>query len=114
MLATLTNIVYLAINKNMTITVEGQKRKEGTKPNALRREGLIPAALYGHDGANSVQLTVPAKTVETLMKQAFENTTVVQLNLPELPWSGKTVIREIQTHPAKGYPYHVSFFSVGE
>ncbi len=98
----------------MEITVECQKRKEGTKPNALRREGLIPAALYGHDGANSVQLTVNAKTVENLIKYDVENRTVIQLNIPELSWSGKTLVREIQTHPAKGFAYHVSFFSVGE
>ena len=34
----------------MKITVECKTREEGTKPRALRREGLIPAALYGHDG----------------------------------------------------------------
>lgn len=98
----------------MEITIECNQREEGTKPNALRRQGLIPAALYGHDGANSVQLTVPAKALETLMKKAVENKTVIQLNVAELSWSGKTVIKEIQVHPWKGYPYHVSFFSVGE
>jgi large subunit ribosomal protein L25 len=98
----------------MEITVECHQREEGTKPNALRREGLIPAALYGHDGANSVQLTVAAKALETLMKKAVENKTVIQLNVPELSWSGQTVIKEIQLHPWKGYPYHVSFFSIGE
>ncbi|MGB3401539.1 MAG: 50S ribosomal protein L25 [Microcoleaceae cyanobacterium] len=98
----------------MEITVECNQREEGTKPNALRRQGLIPAALYGHDGTNSVQLTIPAKALETLMKKAVENKTVVQLNVADLSWSGKTLIKEIQVHPWKGYPYHVSFFSVGE
>ncbi|MGB3533197.1 MAG: 50S ribosomal protein L25 [Microcoleaceae cyanobacterium] len=98
----------------MAITVECQQREEGTKPNALRRQGLIPAALYGHDGANSVQLTIGAKTLENLMKKVAANKTVIQLSVPDLSWSGKTLIKEIQLHPWKGYPYHVSFFSVGE
>jgi large subunit ribosomal protein L25 len=98
----------------MEITVECNQREEGTKPNALRRQGLIPAALYGHDGANSVQLTIPAKALENLMKKAVENKTVIQLNVADISWSGKTLIKELQVHPWKGYPYHVSFFSVGE
>jgi large subunit ribosomal protein L25 len=54
----------------MDVTVECQKRPEGSKPNALRRSGLIPAVLYGHNGAESVALTLSAKTAETLLKKA--------------------------------------------
>ena len=96
----------------MPITVEGHKRTEGSQPRALRREGLIPAVLYGHNGAESVQLTLDAKTVELLQKKATVNKTVVELNIPDLSWNGKTVIHELQTHPWKGFPYHVSFFSL--
>ena len=51
----------------MAIKVESQKRPEGSKPNALRRSGLIPANLYGHKGAESISLVVEAKTVERLL-----------------------------------------------
>jgi len=95
----------------MTINVESQKRPEGSKPKALRRSGLIPANLYGHNGAESISLVVDAKTVERLIKQAVPNRTEIELNIPELQWSGKTVIRELQVHPAKGTPYHLSFFA---
>jgi large subunit ribosomal protein L25 len=95
----------------MAITVESQKRPEGTKPNALRRSGLIPANLYGHNGIESISLVIDAKVLERLLKQAVPNKTEVVLNIPELQWSGSTVIREVQVHPAKGTPYHVSFFA---
>lgn len=94
----------------MALTIESQKRPEGSKPRALRRSGLIPANLYGHSGAESIHLVVDAKSVERLMKSATVNKTEIDLNIPELEWSGKTVIRELQIHPAKGTPYHVSFF----
>lgn len=94
----------------MAITIESQKRPEGSKPRALRRSGLIPANLYGHSGTESIHLVVNAKTVERLMKTAIVNKTEVEVNIPELEWQGKTVIRELQIHPAKGTPYHVSFF----
>jgi large subunit ribosomal protein L25 len=94
----------------MAITVESQKRPEGSKPNALRRSGLIPANLYGHKGAESISLVLNAKVVERLLKQAIPNKTEIQLDIPELEWSGKTVLREVQIHPAKGTTYHLSFF----
>jgi len=96
----------------MEVTVECQKRAEGSKPKALRREGLIPATLYGHNGAESVALTVEAKAAETLLKQADINHTAVQVNIPDLSWKGKALLREVQTHPWKPILYHLSFFSV--
>ncbi|MCC3415612.1 MAG: 50S ribosomal protein L25/general stress protein Ctc [Microcoleus sp. PH2017_29_MFU_D_A] len=96
----------------MEIAVECQKRAEGSKPNALRRSGLIPAVLYGHKGSESISLTVKAKTVETLLKKHAVNNTLIDLSIPELSWSGKTLLREVQVHPWKGFPYHLSFFSV--
>lgn len=97
----------------MEVTVECQKRPEGSKPRALRRSGLIPAVLYGHKGAESIDLTVEAKAAETLLKKAAVNNTLVQVNIPDLPWNGKALLREVQTHPWKSKQlYHLSFFSV--
>ncbi|MFM8009058.1 MAG: 50S ribosomal protein L25, partial [Dolichospermum sp.] len=48
---------------------------------------------------------------ERLLKQAAPNQTEVELSIPELEWTGTTVIREVQIHPAKGTPYHLSFFA---
>ncbi|TVU52353.1 MAG: 50S ribosomal protein L25/general stress protein Ctc [Arthrospira sp. PLM2.Bin9] len=97
----------------MEITVKCQKRPSGSKPRALRREGLIPAVLYGHKGAESEELTIDAKTAENLMKKGAVNHTLIQLNIPDLSWAGKALLREVQTHPWKGFPYHLSFFSIG-
>jgi large subunit ribosomal protein L25 len=97
----------------MELTVECKKRPSGTKPNTLRREGQIPAVLYGHAGAESVALTLDAKTAEILVKRASLNNTLIQINVADLPWSGKALLREVQTHPWRGHLYHLSFFSVG-
>lgn len=97
----------------MAVTVECQSRPEGSKSKALRRDGLIPAALYGHNGAESVSLTIEAKVAEKLLKEASINNTLVDLNVPELSWKGKTILREVQTHPWKPTNvYHISFFAV--
>jgi large subunit ribosomal protein L25 len=96
----------------MELTVECNKRPEGSKPKALRRDGLIPASLYGHNGAESISLTVGEKTVEQLLKDCSVNNTLVNLTIPELSWNGKTLLREVQTHPWKPLIYHLSFFAI--
>jgi large subunit ribosomal protein L25 len=96
----------------MQVSIECKKRPEGSKPNALRREGLIPAALYGHKGTESVSLMLDAKTASSLLRKASVNNTLVDLSVPDLPWKGKVLIREVQAHPWKKTLFHLSFFSV--
>lgn len=95
------------------LTVECKKRPEGSKPNSLRRQGQLPAVLYGHNGAESVALVLDTKSAETLVRRAAINNTLVNLSVPDLSWSGKALLREVQKHPWKGSLYHLSFFSVG-
>ena len=97
----------------MEVTLECKKRPTGRKPGALRRDGLIPASLYGHKGAEADSLVINAKDAQTLLKQASTNNTLVNLKVPDLPWSGKALLREVQAHPWKRTLYHLSFFSVG-
>ena len=96
----------------MEMTIECNQREAGSKPNALRRNGFIPAALYGHQGAESVSLTIPAKTVERMLKAASINNTLIQLQIPEIAWNGQALLREVQSHPSRGFIQHVSFFAV--
>ena len=51
----------------------------GKKVNALRKEGLIPAELYGH-GVTNVHFVVPMKEFTKVFKEAGENTVVTLLN----------------------------------
>ncbi|MEA5421421.1 50S ribosomal protein L25 [Spirulina sp. CCNP1310] len=98
----------------MSLTIACQTRPEGSKPRALRREGLIPANLYGHQGAESVLLVVNAKDADTLMRKTAVNKTVIDVTIPEINWQGPVVVREAQTHPWKGTIYHLSFFVVDQ
>jgi len=96
----------------MELSFECQKRKDGLKANAVRRDGMVPAVLYGHDGGTSVSLAIEAKAAETLLKKASVNNTLIDLSIPEISWTGKTLLREVQTHPWKGTLRHISFFSI--
>ena len=72
----------------------------------------MPAVLYGHNGAESVSLTVNAKEAEMLLRQASVNNTLIQVKVPDMPWNGQALLREVQKHPWKNSIYHISFFSV--
>ena len=96
----------------MFLSIECQKRPAGSKPNALRREGLIPSSLYGHDGANSISLVVNAKEVVNLLKKVSVNETIIEVKISDLSWTGKALIREVQAHPWKRTVLHLSFFHI--
>ncbi len=96
----------------MKLTIECQSRPDGSKTKALRRSGILPAVLYGHKGTESIALVLSAKEAERLMRQASVNNTLIDITIPDVPWSGKALLREVQTHPWRGTPYHVSFYAV--
>jgi large subunit ribosomal protein L25 len=96
----------------MSLTIECNQRAETEKPKALRRSGQLPAVLYGHDGTASVSLKVETRAAEALLRKAVVNKTVVTVNVPEISWNGKVILREVQTHPWKNQIYHLSFFSI--
>jgi large subunit ribosomal protein L25 len=96
----------------MELSIECKKRDMSVNPRALRREGQIPAVLYGHNGDESVSLTIHHRDAEKLVRQASENNTLITVNVPDMPWQGKALIREVQTHPWKELLYHLSFFSI--
>lgn len=94
----------------MQVTLECKTRPEGAKPRALRREGMLPANLYGHDGSEAISLVLGHKEALTLLKNASINNTLVDMTIPELSWNGKVLIREVQSHPWKRTLHHISFF----
>ena len=98
----------------MELTIKGKKREDNTKGKVLRREGLLPASLYGHDGANSVSLTLDAKEASMLMRKVKVNSTQLELDVPDMPWNGPVIVKEAHKHPWRGYLYHLSFFSIGD
>lgn len=97
----------------MDLTIDCAQRGADAKPKRLRREGNLPAVLYGHDGANSVSLTLSNYDAEALLRKATVNKSVITVNVPDMNWSGKAILREVQKHPWKNKLHHLSFFSIG-
>jgi len=76
---------------------------------ALRREGSVPAVIYGH--ARQVQsLAVPTRDLEKLLDVISAGSTVVELTVDGK--TSRTLIREIQRHPFRKQILHVDFLEL--
>lgn len=81
----------------------------GRKSNALRREGVLPAVLYG-DGVKSTPLSVSARDFERVIREAGE-TSLVTLKVE----GGKTynvLIHDVAKDPLTLKPIHADFYAV--
>jgi large subunit ribosomal protein L25 len=94
-----------------SLSIECAKRPEGSKPKAMRREGKLPATIYGHSGTESVQVMVDAKAMDFLLRDAIERKTKIEVTVPEMKWTTHAVLQDVHKHPWKGSIYHVSFFA---
>ena len=72
----------------------------------LRREGRVPAVVYGH-AREPQSLSIPTRELERLLDVIAAGSTVVELSIDGKP--SRTLIREIQRHPFKKQILHVDF-----
>ena len=82
-------------------------KREAKKPNLLRREGFLPATLYGR-GVESENIQINAKEFSRLPAGAHSH-------MIELDIEGKKVnaiIRGIQRHSTKDFVYNVELYKV--
>jgi large subunit ribosomal protein L25 len=82
----------------------------GKKVKALRRQGQIPANIYGHD-LESLPIQVESKTLlQTLVKTG--GSTLVQLKIEGDQTARPVLVREVQYSPRTGNLLHVDFYQV--
>src|SRR4029453_11977842 len=91
-----------------TATLAAELRNETGKGVArkLRAAGRVPAVIYGHN-RQPQSLSVNARELDRLLERVSAGSTVIELGLDG--GAAKTLIREIQRHPAKRNVVHVDF-----
>jgi len=75
----------------------------------LRRDGRIPAVIYGH-AREPQALSVPTRELEKLLSHISADNTVIELDLDGK--NARALIREIQRHPFKRQILHIDFQEV--
>lgn len=91
-----------------TATLSATARKGMGKGVArtLRRDGQVPAVIYGH-ARDPLSLAVPARDFDRLLEKYAAENTVIELSIDGA--MSRTLIREIQRHPVKRNVLHVDF-----
>jgi large subunit ribosomal protein L25 len=81
----------------------------GRHVHALRREGQVPAVVYGHR-QEPISIQADAKEIDRIWQRAGR-THLVDLLIEGQPLR-RVLIREFQRNPRNGRPIHADFFAV--
>jgi large subunit ribosomal protein L25 len=93
------------------IELKTQKREVlGKKVQSLRREGLIPAVLYGHE-TDSISLQVEERELNRVLAQAGEHR-LIALKIGRARKPQMALTRDVQWDVITGRPLHVDFYAV--
>jgi len=93
------------------LELEASEREvTGKKVRFLRRQGLIPANIYGR-GVNSLSLQVDAKNLKQILTQAG-GTDLISLKIGDSKKAVKVLLRDVQRNPLTDDLFHVEFYQV--
>jgi large subunit ribosomal protein L25 len=89
-------------------TLTATKRSKTDKLGDVRKNGMIPAVVYGARVENTM-ISVPSALFSKVLKVAGESSTIV------VEFEGKKIdvlIHDVQVDPVKGHPIHVDFLAI--
>jgi large subunit ribosomal protein L25 len=89
-----------------SLSVSARENSGKGAARSLRREGRVPAVIYGH-GREPKTLSINTRDLEKLLEHISAENTVIDLDFDGT--SARTLIREIQRHPFKRQILHVDF-----
>ncbi len=78
---------------------------------AMRRQGRIPAILYGR-GTEPLMLSVDKKELENTVKQGAVGRSLYNLVIDDGKQSKAAMVKELQTHPVTDEILHIDFYAV--
>ena len=94
------------------VTIECRKRRDLGKNGSrrLRREGWVPAIVYGTDEA-PLPIAVERKMMDRLLHQPGGRNTVYRLQLGEKE-AREVLVKDLQLHPVRNTLTHLDFLAV--
>jgi large subunit ribosomal protein L25 len=87
-----------------------QRTVMGKRLRGLRRQGILPAHLYGH-GVDSLALQAPAATIINLLRTAGRND-IIDLRIAGEGETRPVMLRGVQRDPVNDALVHIDFFQI--
>jgi large subunit ribosomal protein L25 len=94
---------------DITLATEPRTTRGSRPSGRLRREGKVPAVVYGL-GTDSVSVTVPSRELQHILAGEAGANTLISLDVDGE--SVLTLARQIHRHPTRGELVHVDFIRI--
>lgn len=99
------------MSDTLTLSAEARERAGKGASRALRREGRVPAVIYG-DNQDPIMVHVEEKALNKLLGTGHFMNSVVLVDLDGK--AARTLPKDVAFHPVTDRPLHVDFLRVGE
>ncbi|MEO5773376.1 MAG: 50S ribosomal protein L25/general stress protein Ctc [Sphingomicrobium sp.] len=99
------------MSEQLTLPAEQRERAGKGASRALRRDGRVPAVIYG-DKKEPVSVHVELKLLTKLLSTGHFMNTVVMIDTGGK--AHRTLPKDVQFHPVSSRPIHVDFLRIGE
>ena len=99
------------MSEQLTLPAEHRERAGKGASRALRRDGRVPAVIYG-DKKEALSVHVEEKLLTRMLSTGHFMNTVVMIDAGGTPH--RTLPKDVQFHPVSSRPIHVDFLRIGE
>jgi large subunit ribosomal protein L25 len=97
--------------ENIELKAQVRTIKGNGPARAMRREGWIPAVLYGPKIEPNM-ISIGARDLENILKHGSIGRRIINLEIDGAKGAKATMIKEMQTHPISQSVLHVDFYEV--
>ena len=99
------------MSEQLTLPAEARDRAGKGASRALRRDGRVPAVVYG-DKKEPLSVHVEEKLLAKMLSTGHFMNSVVMVEVGGKP--NRTLPKDVQFHPVTSRPIHVDFLRIGE
>jgi large subunit ribosomal protein L25 len=99
------------MSEQLMLPAEARQRAGKGASRALRREGRVPAVVYG-DKQEPLSVHVEEKLLAKMLSTGHFMNTIVMVEVGGEP--NRTLPKDVQFHPVTSRPIHVDFLRIGE
>lgn len=99
------------MSEQLTLSAETRERAGKGASRAMRREGRVPAVIYG-DNKEHISIHVEEKALMKMLNTGHFMNSVVMVDVAGK--ANRTLPKDVQFHPVSDRPLHVDFLRIGE
>lgn len=97
--------------ENIELKAQLRTTKGNGPARAMRRDGRVPAVLYGPTTEPNM-ISIGARDFSNILKQGSIGRSIINLEIDGVKGTKATMVKELQTHPMSQNVLHVDFYEV--